>query len=53
MHNRWSLITLEGEARTLRVVELLTSRALSWFFDDEYKQNREDVADMANWNIKS
>ena len=43
----WDDIIKDDEDKRIRY------DALSWFFDDEYKQNREDVADMANWNIKS
>ena len=53
--NMWQGVLLQAWDDIIKDDEDLRIRydALSWFFDDEFKQNREDVADMANWNIKS
>ena len=53
--NMWQGVLLQAWDDIIKDDEDLRIRydALSWFFDDEFRQNREDVADMANWNIKS
>jgi hypothetical protein len=43
----WDDIINDNEDKRIRY------NALSWFFDDQFKQDREAVADMASWNIKS